>query len=134
MLYGTWSGFEKQLVFPVIEGPYPLRCVLCAASISSAPYFTAFNHTGYRWEICCSCVAAMGVRVSSSSSVVRIPAVDGPAPRCSSARVRCAPQDPSAVLPLLPPPDSCETGPFQTLFSTFSLGIFRKVRMSTFSS
>ena len=72
VLYGTWSGFEKQLVFPVIEGPYPLRCVLCAASISSAPYFTAFNHTGYRWEICCSCVAAMGGRVSSSSSVVRI--------------------------------------------------------------
>lgn len=37
VLYGTWTGFEKQLVFPVIEGPYPLRCVLCATSISSDP-------------------------------------------------------------------------------------------------
>ena len=77
VLYGTWSRFRKELVSPYAGTTCLLRCDLCASAIPSAPFFTAENHTAVRYEFCCACVSAMGVRVSASSRVVRVlPSVD----------------------------------------------------------
>ena len=70
VLYGTWSDFIHAQTYPYPDSPHKLMCVLCASTIASAPYFTAVNFTGHRWDICCACASAMGVHVSGSSSVL----------------------------------------------------------------
>ena len=72
VLYHTWTRFRKNLAAPVVTGPYPLRCELCASVIDSAPFYTAYDHSPYFYEICSACVSAMGAHVSACSSVVRV--------------------------------------------------------------
>ena len=70
VLYRTWFDFIHIRTYPYPDSPYKLMCVLCASTIASAPYFTAVNFTGHRWDICCACASAMGEHVSGSSSVL----------------------------------------------------------------
>ena len=75
VLYGTWHRFREEPVFP--HPGHTEHCDLCGSTILSPPFFTAENHTDVRFEICCACAAAMGIRSSAESNSVRVlPSMD----------------------------------------------------------
>lgn len=80
VLYRTWSDFIRIETYPYPDSPHKQMCTLCASTIDSAPYFTAVNHTGLRWEICCACASAMGRPDASPSGLL--------APRVELGRLR----------------------------------------------
>ena len=72
VLYHTWTHFRKNRGAPVITGPYPLRCALCASVIDSAPFYTAYDRSLAYYEICSACLSAINPHVSAYSSLVRV--------------------------------------------------------------
>ena len=70
VLYGTWSDSIRIDTYPRPDSPFKEMCSLCASTIASAPYFTANNFTGRRWEICFACASAMGLPDASPSGLI----------------------------------------------------------------
>ena len=93
VLYRTWSDVIRVETCPHPDSPCKEMCTLCASTIASAPYFTAINFTGHRWEICRACASAMGLPGASPSG--------SPPPQVALGRLRSFPGRSLAALRLM---------------------------------
>ena len=59
VLYGGFWDFSRIEIDPDLSERYYQPCVLCATSITRAPYYTARNGGTFRWQICRDCHAAI---------------------------------------------------------------------------
>ena len=59
VLYGGLHNYRKVSFYSYHPSPVSECCVLCAARITSLPYFTALNGGTRRWEVCRDCHAAV---------------------------------------------------------------------------
>lgn len=59
VLYGGLHDYRQVNSYPYHPSPVSECCVLCAARITSLPYFTALNGGTRRWEVCRDCHAAV---------------------------------------------------------------------------
>ena len=68
VLYGGFWDFARIEIDPDLSERYYQPCVLCATSITRAPYYTARNGGTFRWQICRDCHAAIHGNPSSFSN------------------------------------------------------------------